>query len=83
METQNETLFHILRFLHFSDNTNEPGKTNENYDSLWKITTIFDKLNDVYAKYYSPTEHLAVKVTVLFMGRVIFRQYVPKKHKQF
>ena len=33
---------------------------------------------------YCPTEHLAVdEVIVLYKGRVIFRQYVPKKRKRF
>jgi hypothetical protein len=45
---------------------------------------MFDMLNDAYAKYYSPTEHLAVdEITVLFKGRVVFKQYIPKKHKRF
>ena len=44
----------------------------------------FDKLNDSYAKYYSPTEHLAVdEITVLFKCTDIFKQYSPKKHMQF
>jgi hypothetical protein len=48
------------------------------------MRNIFDKLNNVYAKYYSPTEHLAIdEITVLFEGRVIFKQYIPKKHKRF
>jgi hypothetical protein len=76
METQlYKTDSVILRFLHFfiSDNKNEPDKTDEN-----------DKLNDSYAKYYSLTEHLAVdEITVLFKVRVIFKHYIPKKHKQF
>jgi hypothetical protein len=43
---------------------------------------IFDKLSDLYAKYYSPTRHLAVdEIIVLFKGRVIFEQYIPKKHE--
>jgi hypothetical protein len=29
-----DIFYHILRFLHFSDNKNEPGKTDENYDRL-------------------------------------------------
>jgi hypothetical protein len=46
------------------------------------MRTIFEKLNDAYAKYYSPTEHLAIdEVIVLFKVRVIFKQYIPKKHK--
>jgi ABC-type uncharacterized transport system ATPase subunit len=44
---------------------------------------IFAKISGSYAKYYSPTEHLADEVIVLFKGRVIFKQYISKKHKQF
>jgi hypothetical protein len=79
-----DRFLHILRFLHFSGNRNEPVKTDENYDRLWKMRTIFDKLNDAYTKYYSPTEHLATdEIIVLFKGRVVFKQYIPKKHKLF
>jgi len=43
---------------------------------------VFDKLNKAYAKFYNPSEHLAVdKVMVKFKGGVIFRQYIPKKRK--
>jgi hypothetical protein len=49
-----------------------------------KMRTIFDMLNDAYAKYYSLTEHLAVdEIIVFFKGRVVFKQYIPKKHKCF
>jgi hypothetical protein len=45
------------------------------------MRTVFDKLNDAHAKYYNPTENVAVDViAVLFKGTVIYRQYVPKKH---
>jgi hypothetical protein len=48
------------------------------------MRTIFDKVNDAHAKYYSPTEHLAVnEVFVLYKCRVIFKQYIPKKYKKF
>ena len=41
-------------------------------------------LNEAYAKFYNPSEHLAVdEVIVKFKGRVIFRQYIPKKRKDF
>ena len=33
---------------------------------------------------YSLTEHLAVdEMFVLYKGRVVFLQYIPKKHKRF
>jgi predicted nucleotidyltransferase len=63
-----DRFFHILRFLHFSNNKNQSDKTDENYNRLWKMRTIFEKLNDAYAKYYSPTEHLAIEAIVLFKG---------------
>ena len=51
---------------------------------LWKLRTVFDKLNEAYAKFCNPLEHVAVdEVIVKFKGRVIFRQYIPKKRKSF
>jgi len=74
--------FHIWRFLHFSDNRNKPDKADENYESLWKIRSVFDKLGDPYAKYYSSSEHSAIdKITVLFKGWAIFKLYTLKKRK--
>ena len=43
----------------------------------------FDKPSDSHAKYYSLTEHLAVDEIVLFRGRIIFKQHIPKKYKWF
>jgi hypothetical protein len=46
----------------------------ENYDRVQNMRTIFDKLNDSYAKYYSPNEHLAIdEITVIFKGSIIFK----------
>ena len=81
--TETDRLYHVLRFLHFIDNKNEHDKTDKNSID-WKIRAVFDKLSDSYAKYYSLTDHLAVdEIIVLFTGRVNFKQYIPKKHKQF
>jgi hypothetical protein len=73
-----DRFFHILRFLHFENND------NPDYDRLWKIRRIFDTLNNKFCELYNPTEHLAVdEVIVLYKGRVVFRQHIPKKHKRF
>jgi len=78
-----DRFLHILRFLHFADNSQRPDR-GEEYDRLWKLRTVFDKLNKAYAKFYNPSEHLAVdEVIVKFKGRAIFRQYTPKKRKHF
>jgi hypothetical protein len=33
--------------------------------------------------YYNPTEHLALEIIELCQGRVIIKQYIPKKHTSF
>jgi len=69
--------------LHFADNSQRPDE-GEEYDRLWKLRTVFDKLNEAYAKFCNPSEHLAMdEVIVKFKGRVIFRQYITKKRKRF
>jgi len=77
-----DRFYHIFGFLHFSHNKNELDKTCENFDRLWKIRAIVDKLSGSYAKYYSLTNHLAVdEIIVLFKGRVVVKHYISKKHK--
>jgi hypothetical protein len=44
-----------------------------------KNTTDCGKYNSE-TKYYTPTENLAFEILVLCKGRVIFKQYVIKKH---
>ena len=63
----------ILQFLHFADNSQRSDK-GEEYNRLWRLTTVFDTLNEAYAKFYNLSEHLAVdKVTAEFKNRVTFR----------
>ena len=71
---------HILRFLHFTD---KKGMDRTD-DRLWKIRGLFETLKANFSKFYNPSEHLAVdEVIVKFKGRVIFKQYIPKKRKCF
>ncbi|PNF40809.1 hypothetical protein B7P43_G16650 [Cryptotermes secundus] len=79
-----DRFFHILRFQHFKNNEAPSNRDDPEYDGLWKIRKIFDNLNNKFCELYNPSECLAVdEVIVLFKGRVIFRQYIPKKHKRF
>ena len=67
---------HILRYLHFTDNKNEPDRTDERFD---RLRDLFEILNGTFSKLYNPSENLAIdKVIVSFKGRVIFKQYIPK-----
>ncbi|PNF14142.1 hypothetical protein B7P43_G17736 [Cryptotermes secundus] len=79
-----DRFLHILRFLHSADSNTETDRNADNYDRLWKIRTIFDTLNHSYEKCYNPSENLAIdEIIFKFKGRVVFRQYIPKKHKRF
>jgi len=72
-------IFTYTAFSAFCRNSQRPDE-GEEYDQLWKLRIVFDKLKKAYAKFYNPSQHLAVdKVTVKFKSRVIFRQYIPKK----
>ena len=76
-------IFTHTAFSAFCRQSQTPDK-GEEYDRLWKLRTVFDKLNEAYAIFYNPSEHLAMdEVIVKFKGRVIFRQYIPKKRKRF
>jgi len=60
---------HILRYLHFTDNRNEPDRTDENFDRLWKIRDLSEILNNTFSKFYNPSENLAIdEVIVLSKG---------------
>jgi hypothetical protein len=79
-----DRFLHILHFLHFADNNNEPDMTDVNSDRLWKMRNLFDIQKEKFLKFYSPSEYLAVyEVIVKFKGHVNFQQYIPKKHKCF
>jgi len=75
--------YRVLRFLHFSDNKNEHDKTDVNWTDCGKWQ-LFWQAEWFIAKYYSLKEHLAVdEIIALFKDTVIFKQNIPKKHKQF
>jgi len=42
-----DRFLHILRFWHFADISRRPDP-GEEYDRIWKISTVFDTLNQAY-----------------------------------
>ena len=75
---------HILRFLRFTNNRNEFGWVDKNFDRLCKIWNLFEILRRPFFKFYTLSKNLAMdKVIVLYKERVIFKQYIPEKQKCF
>ena len=70
--------YHILGFLHFMDN-NRNGVDRKD-DRPWKLRNLFEIIRTNFSKFYNPSENLAIdEVIVKFKGRVLFKQYIPKK----
>jgi len=51
-------------FLHFAGNSQLPDEGKE-YDWLWNLKTVFEKLNKAYTKFYNLLEHLAVDEVIV------------------
>ena len=74
----------ILRFLHFTDNSNAPSSNDPGYDRLWKIRPIMSAILDLFSRYFRPYQNLCIDESlVLFRGRVIFRQYIKSKRHRY
>ena len=73
-----ERFFHILRFLHFTDNRNELDMTDENSDRLWKMRNIFQILNEKFSKFYSPPDHLTVDEFIVKFKVSFFDSIYPR-----
>ena len=66
-----DRFLYILRFLHFADNSQRPDQSKE-HDWLWKLRTVFDTLDDNYAKFCIPLENLAVDELIVNTGAGLF-----------
>jgi hypothetical protein len=73
------------RFLHFADSLKRREQDKE-YQKLWKLREVFNSFNKAYSDFYNSSSHVVVgKVIVIFDGKVkvICRQYIPSKRKNF
>ena len=76
--------FHILWFLHFTDNDNAPDPADPNRDKLWKIKPFLNALLPRFTTVYAPSQNLSLDETLIkFKGRVQFRQFLPSKQSRF
>ena len=76
-------VFHILQFLHLKTMTTLRTMTTQTMTDFGKYKRkIFDILNNKLCELYNPKEQLAVdEVVMLYKGRVVFQQYIPKNIK--
>ena len=70
----------LLRFLHLNDSRQHPSKGDPQYDKLYKIRPMQDKVVHQFKSVYLPTCNVSVDESIIgFKGRLLFVQYMPKK----
>ncbi|KAK2562670.1 PiggyBac transposable element-derived protein 4 [Acropora cervicornis] len=74
----------ILKFLHFNNNDNTPGRTEPNPDKLFKIRPLVDHLFEKFQEIYTPSKNVCIDESLLlWKGRLHFKQYIPLKRSRF
>lgn len=70
----------LLNNIHFADNSNMPSRDSANYDKLFKIRPVLNKLSETYSSVYKPTQNQSIDESMIkFKGRSSLKQYMPKK----
>jgi hypothetical protein len=59
---------HILCYLQFVDNRNEPDGTDKNFDRLWKTRNVFEIVNGTFSRFTTLPE-IWLLTKVLFPSR--------------
>ena len=74
----------ILRYLHLVDNSENLRRTDPNYNKLFKLGDIPEKLNKSFKEMYDPSRQLSLDEQMIgTKSRIGFLQYMPKKPKKF
>lgn len=79
-----DRFFSILRFLHFNNNNDFVARGNEGYDPLFKIRPVYDKMRELFASTYKPTQNLSLDESAIgWKGNLHYRVYNPSKAHKF
>ena len=72
----------LSRFIRFDDKSTRAIRRAE--DKLAPIRQVFDEMNKLFLRYYTPHEYLTVdEQLVPFRGRCSFKQYLPSKPDKY
>lgn len=70
----------ILQCLHLNDNAQQPAKTSDNYDKLYKLRPLLDLINHACQTNAKDSSSQSIDESmILFKGRSSMKQYMPLK----
>lgn len=74
----------LCQYFHVNDNSQNLDRNHPEYDKLFKVRPIYNKVLNQCQMIYSPAEYQAIdEAMVAFRGRLSFKQYLPLKPTKF
>ncbi|XP_026735864.1 piggyBac transposable element-derived protein 4-like [Trichoplusia ni] len=71
---------HIMKHLHLNDNSQMPARDSDDYDKLYKIRPLLEKLNEKCQESAITTNSQSIdECMIKFKGRSSLKQYMPMK----
>ena len=73
----------LMSYLHLNDSQKMPERDSLNYDKLYKVCPLLDRVVNAFRNAWIPRQNLSVDESIIaFKGRLSWVQYMPKKpHK--
>ena len=69
-----------MTYFHLNDSSKQPPRDSPDYDKLYKIRPLLDKVISAFKSVYIPQQNISIDESIIgFKGRLSFIQYMPKK----
>lgn len=79
-----DRFFNILSCYHLNNNDNYVARGNDGHDPVFKVRPLYDVTRARCLSVYTPSENLSLdEGMVPWKGRLIFKQFLPKKPDRF
>lgn len=69
----------LLKYLHLNDNSAMPERGHANYNKLYKVQPIIDKLLETFSTVFYPDQEWSIDEAIKYKDRLGFVQYIPAK----
>lgn len=74
----------LLSNLHLNDDEKMPPRGSPHFDRLYKVRPVLDRVVEAFRVHYKPQKSLSVDESMVgFRGRLVWIQYMPKKHRKW
>uniref|UniRef100_A0A1X7T972 PiggyBac transposable element-derived protein domain-containing protein n=1 Tax=Amphimedon queenslandica TaxID=400682 RepID=A0A1X7T972_AMPQE len=69
----------LMSYLHLNDSKKMPDRDSSNYDKLYKIHPLLDRVVNAFRNTWTPRQNLSVDESIIAVkGRLSWVQHMPK-----